>query len=254
LNELGRDKKRRSYLPAVEPLEGRRLARGSAFNLPGLAVAHESPTDPVALTEPRASGKLAFAALAEARRGDRRGPARADAGLHLPGLAQLSRYLDRSWSRAGISPQRQDDCTQEVYLTLLESWGPDRFQRLLGDIDRLGIRGVLRRETADGPDFFRAIDRVKTRARRERSCPSLDDADAVAAPRRGDLAMQQRVDLHEAVARELGPRDAALIDATLAGETPAEIAARWGIAAKTVSNEKTRVLHKLRDGLLANSL
>ena len=109
MNEPGRDKKRRSYLPAVEPLEGRRLARGSTSDLSGLAVAHESPTDPVALTEPPALGKAAVAALAEARRGDRRGPTRADAGLHLPGLAQLSRYLDRSWSRAGISPQRQGD-------------------------------------------------------------------------------------------------------------------------------------------------
>jgi RNA polymerase sigma factor (sigma-70 family) len=248
LNEHGRDKKRRSYLPAVEPLEGRRLARGSTSDLSGLAVAHESPTDPVALTEPPVSGKAAVAALSEARRG----PARADAGLHRRGLAQLSCYLGRAWSRAGISPQRQDDCIQELYLTLLEGWGPDRFQRLVGDIDRLGIRRVLRRETADGPDFFRAIDRVKVRARRERSCLSLDDADAVAAPRREDLAMQQRADLNEAVAQELGPRDAALIDAILAGETPAEIAARWGMAAKTVSNEKTRVLHKLRDRLLEN--
>ena len=68
------------------------------------------------------------------------------------------------------------------------------------------------------------------------------------------MATQRRAELHEAVARVLGPRDAALVDAILAGETPAEIAKRWGIAAKTVSNEKTRVLHKLRDGLLANSL
>jgi hypothetical protein len=102
----------------------------------------ESPTDPISLTESPASGKAAVAALAEARRGDRRGPARADARLHLPGLAQLSRYLERSWSRAGISPQRHDDCTQEVYLTLLEGWGPDRFQRLLGDIDRLDANSL----------------------------------------------------------------------------------------------------------------
>ena len=56
------------------------------------------------------------------------------------------------------------------------------------------------------------------------------------------------------MARVLGPREAALIDATLAGETPAEIAAQWGVAAKTVSNEKTRVLHKLRAGLLEDGL
>ena len=30
------------------------------------------------------------------------------------------------------------------------------------------------------------------------------------------------------------------------GKTPAEIALNWGVAPKTVSNEKARVLHKLR--------
>jgi DNA-binding CsgD family transcriptional regulator len=30
------------------------------------------------------------------------------------------------------------------------------------------------------------------------------------------------------------------------GKTPAEIADQWGVAPKTVSNEKTRVLQKLR--------
>jgi DNA-binding CsgD family transcriptional regulator len=256
VNTQGPDTKRRSCLPAVEPLEGRRLARGTIPQLPGVAVEHVPLIEPVPRTAPRASGDAADAAPAEARRGDRRGPAWDDgvADLHRPGLAQLARYLNRSWSRAGIAPQRHDDCSQEVYLTLLEGWGPDRFHRLVGDINHLGIRGVLGRETADGPDFFRAIDRVKMRARRERCCPSLADADAIAAPRREDLATQRCADLHEAMARVLGPREAALIDATLAGETPAEVAAHWGVAAKTVSNEKTRVLHKLRAGLLGDGL
>ena len=35
------------------------------------------------------------------------------------------------------------------------------------------------------------------------------------------------------------------------GKTPAEIALRWGVATKTVSNEKTRVMQKLRHVLLA---
>jgi DNA-binding CsgD family transcriptional regulator len=251
VNNQGPDKKRRSCLPAVEPLEGRRLASGTTPGLPGPSVEHQSCNEPGTRTAPLASGDAADAAPAEARQGDRLGPARdgGDTDLHRPGLAQLTRYLDRSWARAGITPQRHDDCSQEVYLTLLEGWGPDRFQRLVGDIDRLSIRGVLGRETAEGPDFFRAIDRVKMRARRERSCPSLADADAVAAPHREDLATQRRADLHEAMARVLGPREAALIDATLAGETPAAIAAQWGVAAKTVSNEKTRVLHKLRKTL-----
>ena len=42
---------------------------------------------------------------------------------------------------------------------------------------------------------------------------------------------------------------AALIQATIQGETPAEIAQKWGVAPKTVSNEKSRVIQKLRDAL-----
>jgi DNA-binding CsgD family transcriptional regulator len=38
------------------------------------------------------------------------------------------------------------------------------------------------------------------------------------------------------------------------GKTPAEIAVGWGVAAKTVSNEKTRVLQKLRDALMDHEL
>ena len=34
------------------------------------------------------------------------------------------------------------------------------------------------------------------------------------------------------------------------GKTPAEIALHWGVAPKTISNEKTRVIQKLRDVLL----
>lgn len=49
----------------------------------------------------------------------------------------------------------------------------------------------------------------------------------------------------------LNSRKAALIDATLRGETPAEIALRWGLAPKTVSNEKAQATRKLRDALVA---
>ena len=37
-----------------------------------------------------------------------------------------------------------------------------------------------------------------------------------------------------------------MIRDTLMGKSPAEIADQWGVAPKTVSNEKTRILQKLR--------
>ena len=122
--------------------------------------------------------------------------------------------------------------------------GASRFDALLGEIGQAGIRDVLSRETADGPDFFRAIDTVKKRAQRERNFQPLDGHG-----RRHDR--QSRVDgpdddwkstVQEAIAQSLSPREAALIQATLQGESPAEIATSWGVASKTVSNEKVPCL------------
>ena len=172
VSDRSRVKKRRARLPAVEPLEGRRLARVTTPELPRLAADHELREDLAVLAEPPASSD-------------------AESDLDGTGLAQLDRYLNRSWYRAGIPTQRHDDCSQEVYLTLLQGWGLDRFHRLVGDIDRLGICGVVGRETAEGPDFFRAVDRVKKRAQRERTHPALDDAGDLASPRREELTVQR---------------------------------------------------------------
>jgi RNA polymerase sigma factor (sigma-70 family) len=74
----------------------------------------------------------------------------------------------------------------------------------------------------------------------------LDTIDVVASPQEDETQSQQRGALREAIAQSLNPREAALIHATLNGATPAEIASRRGVAPKTVSNEKTRVIQKLR--------
>ncbi|WP_435015744.1 RNA polymerase sigma factor [Tundrisphaera sp. TA3] len=171
------------------------------------------------------------------------------------GLAQVDRYLARSWARAGLSPQKFDDCTQAVYASLLEGMGRGRFDRMLGEVGQSGIREVLSRETAEGPDFFRAIDTVKKRAQRERSFQPLDAAAEIQAstdPRSETAQDDLRASLRDAVARTLSPREAALIRSTLQGETPAEIAEHWGVAPKTVSNEKTRALQKLREVLVSD--
>ncbi len=169
------------------------------------------------------------------------------------GLVQLDRYLARAWFRAGISPQQHDDCTQAVYTTLLQTLGRDQFDQLVSDVGQFGIRDVLSKETADGPDFFRAIDSVKKRAQRERSYQTLDAVDAAYLNKANMSTSDLKSTLQEAIQSSLSPREAALIQATLQGETPAEIAQQWGIAPKTVSNEKTRALQKLRDVLVSEN-
>jgi RNA polymerase sigma factor (sigma-70 family) len=252
------EKHRRSYRPVVEAMEALRLLSNAAQALPGLAVEQES----IALAGPQAFAPAAVpddtwdAALVQTQLADILGNARpdADAEALTSGLSQLNRYLTRSWYRAGIPSQLHDDNSQAVYETLLAHLGRDRFDGLVEDIGRVGIRDVLSRETADGPDFFRAIDMIKKRAQRERSFQPLDTIDVATSTRQEERRAEWRDALHEAINQSLSPREAALIHATLMGESPAEIASRWGIAPKTVSNEKTRVIQKLREVLTAEML
>jgi RNA polymerase sigma factor (sigma-70 family) len=230
----------------------------TATIIPGIPLALEPHAAPVGDASAAATSPDAWdAALLRSQVSDLLAPAvststsTADADAIVSGLSQLDRYLNRAWSRAGIAPQQFDDCTQAVYTTLLQTLGRDRFDTLLTDIGQSDIREVLSRETAEGPDFFRAIDTVKKRAQRERTfqpIDAVDVADSASGPSDMSGALQEAID------QALSPREAALIHATIQGETPAEIAQKWGVAPKTVSNEKSRVIQKLRDALGTDQL
>jgi DNA-binding CsgD family transcriptional regulator len=168
------------------------------------------------------------------------------------GLTQLNKYLNRAWYRAGIPAQSHDDSTQSVFTSLLQSMGRPRLDSLLAEVGQSGIKDVFSRETSEGVAFFRAVDMVKKRAQRERVHLSLDSFEVSSANDPGTAA--RRDALQEAIAHKLSPREAALIQDTLLGKTPAEIALSWGVAPKTVSNEKSRIFQKLRDVLADHEL
>jgi RNA polymerase sigma factor (sigma-70 family) len=237
-------------LPVVEALEALRLLSSlDSSLLTGVPVPHELGPGAPATSAP-VSVDAWDSALLQSQLADLVGTptSLADSRDAASGLAQLDRYLSRAWYRAGIPPQQHDDCTQAVYLTLLQNLGRDPFDKLLGDVGRLGVRDVLSRETPEGPDFFRAVDTIKKRAQRERSFQPLDEkGEIVGSPRASSVPADWRGALQEAIDQALSPREAALIYATIKGETPQEIASQWGVAPKTVSNEKTRVIQKLRD-------
>ena len=168
------------------------------------------------------------------------------------GLRQIDRYLGSAWARSGIPTSQQEDCTQAVHTAMLQQLGRPAFDQMLADVGHVGVTQVLNRDSALGPDFFRAVDMVKKRATRERKHSALEDiAEPMAQVRGGDGAETWRGVLNDAINRSLNPREANVIRATLQGFTPAEIAQQWGLAPKTVSNEKTRALAKLREVLVA---
>jgi RNA polymerase sigma factor (sigma-70 family) len=239
-------------------MEALRLLSSAAQDHPELLGASDGlpPESAKAPEQPPVHGPTWDAALVQTQLADILGTDQAvsesDAETLTSGLSQLNRYLSRSWYRAGVPIELHDDSSQAVYVALLRNLGRDRFDNLVSDIGRAGIRDVLSRETPDGPDFFRAIDMVKKRVQRERSFVTIDALEVAASSHQEVIRTERRSALQEAIDQSLNPREAALIHATLEGETPAEIANRWGVAPKTVSNEKTRVIQKLREILSAD--
>jgi RNA polymerase sigma factor (sigma-70 family) len=261
--------RRRAYAPKVEALEALRLLDAAAAGLLPLAVEHvglpqapdASPLGGSLGQRPESVGHDAWdAALGEATLADwiARGAATdspelapvPDADAVASGLRQMGKYLARAWAKAGIAEQQHDDCTQAVHAVLLQRLGRAQYDRMLAEVGAQGIPRVLNRDTALGPDFFRAVDMIKKQAQRQKRLQALDDQTELAAPNLGDADAEDRRDaLHEAIRGTLSAREAELVRATMAGFSPAEIAQRWGLAPKTVSNEKTRVLAKLRRAL-----
>lgn len=260
-----RTKRKRGYAPKLEALEALKLLDAStpallpfpaehdqlALNLSSAAPAaqprhKDAAAPPVAdhLTWDTALGSPDLAHWRSQREG------REQAEATSRGIDQLNRYLARTWNRAGIKAHQHEDCTQAVHASLLQLLERNRFDSMLSQISERGIPQVLNRESPLGPDFFRTVDMIKKRALRQKSHLALDDQLDMPAANGGDGASESwRGVLSEAIARSLEPREADLIRATLEGYTPAEIASRWGLAPKTVSNEKTRALQKLRSAL-----
>jgi RNA polymerase sigma factor (sigma-70 family) len=275
----GGDKKtrtRRDYHPRVEGLEALRLlsSAAQAHPLAGMAVEQDLLADPVPHSAPLGDDALApqisnatwDAALVQTHLADfLTGPisspapsatsqstlVESDPAAVTSGLSQLNKYLNRAWYRAGMPAQVHDDSSQAVYATLLQNLGRQRFDSLVAEVGQWGVSKVINRDTSEGLDFFRAVDMVKKRAQRERIHQSLESVDVPSAPREQADSASRRDALQDAIDQSLNAREAALIQDTLMGKTPAEIAQQWGVAPKTVSNEKTRVLQKLRD-VLAN--
>ena len=267
----------RRYRPTVERLEAVRLLSSAtqAHPLAGLAAEHDvlagesngpgahlsdgshavsSATWDAALVQTElsdilgsSSGSIGATASSPVVASEPRvAPAPTDTKALTSGLTQLNKYLSRAWYRAGISPQLHDDSSQAVYATLLQKLGRGSFDSLIADVGNWGIKDVFTRETSEGVAFFRAVDMVKKRAQRERIHQSLDSLDVAGPTNEPGEGASRKQALQEAIEHSLSPREAALIQDTLMGKTPAEIAEGWGVAPKTVSNEKTRVLQKLR--------
>ncbi len=147
-------------------------------------------------------------------------------------VADLSRYCTACWRNARLPIDCWADCTQDVFVRMLERVPETSWHRALrGDGDE-------RRE------FVRAIDTVKKRAQRARRYVSWDAIGGAQAEPPANDDRRDEVDL--AAERVLTDRQRAIIAATLEGDSVADIANRLSLPHERVSDEKYKAIRKLQ--------
>ncbi len=149
-------------------------------------------------------------------------------------VTDISKYCQTCWRNARLPADRWQDCTQEVFIRLLERVDRDRWGSLLVDD-----------ENNDRREFLRAIDAVKKRTQRARKFSDLtnDQPDCRAV---SNFAKDDRDAVSRAAAAVLSSRQRRLLDLTAEGWTVPEIATELGTTVERVSDEKYKAIKKLQ--------
>src|SRR5947207_6889418 len=156
------------------------------------------------------------------------------AGPDAKAVTDISKYCQTCWRNARLPADRWQDCTQEVFVRLLERVEADKWGSVLADDG-----------SAERREFLRAIDAVKKRTQRARKfaglSPDLPDARPVNTTARDD-----REAVAKAAAEVLSPRQRRLLDLTADGWSVPEIARELGTTVERVSDEKYKAVRKLQ--------
>jgi RNA polymerase sigma factor (sigma-70 family) len=152
----------------------------------------------------------------------------------------MSRYCTACWRNARLPADCWSDCTQDVFVRMMERVPVDAWDRALK------LEGDERRE------FVRAIDAVKKRVQRSRHYTGYPEG-GVADPTADNDRMEaeQREAIARAAEKVLSPRQRTILDDTISGYSVPEIAERLAIAPERVSDEKYKAIRKLREVLPA---
>lgn len=149
-------------------------------------------------------------------------------------VTDISKYCQTCWRNARLPADRWQDCTQEVFIRLLERVDAERWGSVLVDD-----------ETAERREFLRAIDAVKKRTQRARKFSGL----IAEQPERHVVNNSTRDDrdaVAKAAAEVLSPRQRRLLDLTADGWSVPEIATELGTTVERVSDEKYKAIKKLQ--------
>jgi RNA polymerase sigma factor (sigma-70 family) len=149
-------------------------------------------------------------------------------------VTDISKYCQTCWRNARLPADRWQDCTQEVFVRLLERIEADKWGTVLVDD-----------ETIERREFLRAIDAVKKRTQRARKFAGLNPELAERRPTT-NATQDDRETVAKAAAEVLSSRQRRLLDLTADGWTVPEIAAELGTTVERVSDEKYKAIKKLQ--------
>jgi RNA polymerase sigma factor (sigma-70 family) len=163
-------------------------------------------------------------------------PARASAATESTAKAvtDISKYCQTCWRNARLPADRWQDCTQEVFIRLLERVEADKWSSVLVD-----------NETTERREFLRAIDAVKKRTQRTRKFGTLAPDQPDPRPMTNTLK-DDRDALVKAATEVLSPRQRRLLDLTADGWSVPEIATELQTTVERVSDEKYKAIKKLQ--------
>jgi RNA polymerase sigma factor (sigma-70 family) len=149
-------------------------------------------------------------------------------------VQDISRYCQVCWRNARLHPDSWTDCTQEVFVRLLQTIEPDKWSSL------------LKQETEDRREFLRAIDAVKKRTQRARKNSGLADevADRRFAPESARNELHEELD--KASHKVLSQRQKQILRLTCDGWSIPEIADEMSTTVERISDEKYKAIRKLR--------
>lgn len=149
----------------------------------------------------------------------------------------LSKYCQACWRNARLPIDRWTDCTQQVFVRLLERVGPDRWAVL------------LKSDGEDKREFLRAIDAVKKRTQRAKRSAELS-ADVPDYQTKSETALrEQREVVRHAAEAVLSDRQRTILDLSAEGWAVTEIAVEMRTSPERVSDEKYKAIRKLRQHL-----
>jgi len=147
-------------------------------------------------------------------------------------VTDISRYCTACWRNARLPADVWPDCTQEVFVRLLE-----RLPAETWDV-------ALKQDADEHRELVRAIDCVKKRVQRARKPQALPEEGV--ADRRVDAAADDREVLAQAAAEVLTDRQRQVLRLWAEGYEVPDIAKELNTTAARVSDEKYKAIRRLR--------